>query len=334
MRDKVSVIIPTYNMARWLPNCVDSIRVASKKCPSLTVEIIIVDDGSDLENRNLIDLLVASEGLQLVRQKNQGRLKARLAGIENAKHENILLIDSRVEIEPSALRWWSTLAPTNCDNFTSHVNYRPNQWFYGLYWNCVERLAWIAYWIKPRQKLIDAKNFEFYPKGTTCLISTKENLLNSYENTVSYSKDLRMANDDTLLLKKMAINGGIHISPGYQSWYTPRGNFKDFVKHTFHRGKVFADGHLFNLSIWGVVFGGGLLLFSYFTLTSPKVFNIKSLLVLLSVTAIVSTLARFSARHFICFLLLTPIFLSSYSAGILIGALAIVRNRGTRTAKT
>jgi glycosyltransferase involved in cell wall biosynthesis len=334
MRDEVSVVIPTYNMAGWLPNCVNSIKVASSRCPSLKIEIIIVDDGSDSENSNLIDLLVAREGLKLVKQENQGRLKARLVGIESAKYQNILLIDSRVEIEPSALQWWSSLAPTNCDNFTSHVNYRRDQWLYGLYWNCIERLAWIAYWIKPRHKVLNAKNFEFYPKGTTCLISTKENLLNSYLNTISYSMDLRMSNDDTLLLKNMVSYGGICISPLYQSWYSPRGNFKDFVKHTFHRGKVFADGHLFNLSIWGALFVGSLISFIYFMLTGPEVINLKLLLVLLSLIAIVSILARFSARHFICFLFLTPIFVSSYCAGILTGTLAIVRNRRTRTAKT
>lgn len=327
----MSVVIPSYNMADWLPNCLDSITIASKQCSSLTVEIIIVDDGSNSENANLINELAVNRDLKILRQKNQGRLKARLFGIENAKYENILLIDSRVEIEPSALHWWSTLAPTNCDNFTSHVNYRHNQWLYGLYWNCIERVAWIAYWIKPRNKVINAKNFEFYPKGTTCLISTRETLLKSYAEVVSYSKDLRMSNDDTLLLKKIATNSGVYISPSYQSWYTPRANFKDFVKHTFHRGKVFADGHLFNFSIWGAVFIGFFLTFIYFAMTSFNVINLELLFILFGTVVTAILLARFSARHFICFLLITPIFLLSYSAGILLGTLSILRNRQPRT---
>jgi glycosyltransferase involved in cell wall biosynthesis len=314
-------------MARWLPKCLDSIRIASRRCPSLKIEILIVDDGSDFENSIEIDHLVAVHNLRLVRQENQGRLKARLVGIKSAQHENILLIDSRVEIDSSALEWWANLAPIDCDNFTSHVNYRSNQWFYGLFWNCVERMAWIAYWYKPRQKMINANNFEFYPKGTTCLISTKTNLLKAYADTASYSKDLRMANDDTLILKKMAKDDGILISPLYRSWYTPRGNLHEFIRHTFHRGKVFADGHIFNLSIWGTVFLGFTALFTFITLVNPKIVIHYLLITLFVLTAIASICARLSPRHFISFLFLTPIFISCYSAGVIIGSFRILRNR-------
>jgi len=180
--------------------------------------------------------------------------------------------------------------------------------------------------MRPRQKMINAKNFEFYPKGTTCLISNKENLLKGYKDIVSYSKDLRMANDDTLLLKNMAGQSGIVISPQYRSWYTPRGSFNEFLTHTFHRGQVFADGHVFNLSIWGATFLGFSLIVSYLTLLSPDVISLQFTLILLGVTVAVSVCARFSPRHFVSFLLLTPIFISSYSAGVITGTLRILRN--------
>jgi glycosyltransferase involved in cell wall biosynthesis len=290
-----------------------------------------VDDGSNFENSKIINLLAVGRELKLIRQENQGRLKARLVGIESARFEDILLIDSRVEIDPSALHWWVNLAPTNCENFTSHVNYRPNQWLFGLYWNCIERLAWIAYWIKPRHKVLNINNFEFYPKGTTCLISTRKNLLNAYEEITSFSKDLKLSNDDTLLLKKMAKNGGIVISPQYQSWYTPRSNFKDFIRHTYHRGKVFADGHMLNLSIWGAAFLGTWATFIFFILSGSDVINSKFALGLLGIYVTVSFFARFTIKHVICFTLVTPIFIATYSAGILRGALAILRTHWVRT---
>jgi glycosyltransferase involved in cell wall biosynthesis len=326
MRDNVSIIIPSYNMARWLPKCLESIRIASDKCPLLITEIIIVDDGSDVENANEINELVATYNLRLIRQENKGRLEARLVGIKKAKYENILLIDSRVEIDPKAFVWWTTLAPINFDNFTSHVEYRSNQWFYGLYWNSIEKFAWIAYWIKPRQKIISAKNFEFYPKGTTCLISTKDNLLRAYTDIISYSIDSKTSNDDTLLLKNMARVSGIVISPLYRSLYTPRGNLNEFIAHTFHRGKVFADGHLFNLSIWGILYVGISILLVYSTLIISYKVNLQLLMILLGLSATMSIFARLSIRHITSLLLLSPVFISSYSAGVITGTLSIVKN--------
>jgi hypothetical protein len=184
----------------------------------------------------------------------------------------------------------------------------------------------MAYWVKPREKIINGKNFDFYPKGTTCLISTKSNLSKAYQEINSYSDDGKSANDDTLLLRIIARENGIVISPLYQSLYTPRSSLKDFASHTFHRGKVFADGHIFNLSTWGVsLICGTLFLTSLFLFTSTGLL-IDSFLICLGLVLIAIFPARFSPKHVLSFIFITPIFVACYLSGIAWGSAQIVKN--------
>ena len=55
--------------------------------------------------------------------------------------------------------------------------------------------------------------------------------------------DARYANDDTPMLRQLAATHGIHVSPEFASDYTPRATLRTFLKHSFHRGMVFLDGH-------------------------------------------------------------------------------------------
>lgn len=93
---EVSVIIPTYNRADFISECVQS--VLAQTLPAR--EVIIVDDGSTDATYNILNDLgfnsisTSKTVLRYIFQKNQGVSSARNLGIKEAKSEYIALLDS------------------------------------------------------------------------------------------------------------------------------------------------------------------------------------------------------------------------------------------------
>ena len=87
---KFSIIIPAYNVADYLENCVESILKQTYD----NYEIIIVDDGSIDETGKVADeLLTQSKQINVVHQSNGGASKARNTGMKRATGDYILFLD-------------------------------------------------------------------------------------------------------------------------------------------------------------------------------------------------------------------------------------------------
>ena len=84
----VSVVIPTYNRARWLPETVAS--VLNQTCPPL--EVLIVDDGSTDDTEAVCARF--PEPVRYLRQDNAGVSAARNRGVQHARGEWIGFVDS------------------------------------------------------------------------------------------------------------------------------------------------------------------------------------------------------------------------------------------------
>lgn len=97
MAIKVSVIIPTYNRARYIIEAVDSVLVQTYK----DYEIIVVDDGSTDNTKEV--LLPYMDRITYIYQSNKGVSAARNAGILAAKGEWIAFLDSDDEWLPNKL---------------------------------------------------------------------------------------------------------------------------------------------------------------------------------------------------------------------------------------
>ncbi|MEG9858523.1 MULTISPECIES: glycosyltransferase family 2 protein [Stenotrophomonas maltophilia group] len=97
---KVSVVVPCYNMGRWLPQTLCNIQQFSWS----DLEVIVVDDGStDPGTVQLIEELEASPtaGLRVVRLEfNQGLSAARNAGVAAAQGEFTLCLDADDLVSP------------------------------------------------------------------------------------------------------------------------------------------------------------------------------------------------------------------------------------------
>lgn len=86
---KVSVIIPTYNRAKFLSKALESALGQTYD----NFEIIIVDDGSTDETRALL-LTFKDKRIRILRTENQGVAKARNLGIRKSRGELIAFLDS------------------------------------------------------------------------------------------------------------------------------------------------------------------------------------------------------------------------------------------------
>lgn len=83
-----SVIIPTFNRARFLPDALDSVFVQGVP----DVQVIVVDDGST-DNTEAV-VTAYGRGVQYVRQKNSGVAAARNTGVNLATGRFISFLDS------------------------------------------------------------------------------------------------------------------------------------------------------------------------------------------------------------------------------------------------
>jgi glycosyltransferase involved in cell wall biosynthesis len=88
----VSIILPTYNRATFLPRAIDSIRSQTWT----DWELIIVDDGSTDNTRELVARLRTGipQRVRYLRQENRGAYGARNTGLDLATGEYIAFFDS------------------------------------------------------------------------------------------------------------------------------------------------------------------------------------------------------------------------------------------------
>jgi glycosyltransferase involved in cell wall biosynthesis len=96
---EVSVILPTYNRAAYLPAAVESVLSQSFR----SLELIVVDDGSTDETLHVIKQF-SDERLIYLRQENRGRSFARNRAIGQARGRFIAFLDSDDEYLPGKLK--------------------------------------------------------------------------------------------------------------------------------------------------------------------------------------------------------------------------------------
>lgn len=89
--DKISIIIPIYNVEAYLRECIDS--VLSQNYPNL--EIILIDDGStDSSSMICDDYMQKYKTIQVIHKQNGGLSDARNVGLQYATGAYIFFLDS------------------------------------------------------------------------------------------------------------------------------------------------------------------------------------------------------------------------------------------------
>ena len=97
-RPLISVIVPIYNVERYLKQCIDSIIVQTYS----NLEIILVDDGSlDACPQICDDYAKKDKRIRVLHKKNGGLSDARNAGLEIASGQYVGFVDSDDYIGPT-----------------------------------------------------------------------------------------------------------------------------------------------------------------------------------------------------------------------------------------
>ena len=110
---KVSIIIPAYNIEKYLSACLDSALSQDFS----NYEIVVIDDGSTDNTPKISDEYAKKyENVITIHQKNSGLSSARNTGIKRAKGEYVALIDGDDIIAPNFLaRLYQAVTKTNSD---------------------------------------------------------------------------------------------------------------------------------------------------------------------------------------------------------------------------
>ena len=105
---KVSVIVPVYNVEKYLKDCLNSVINQTLE----DIEIICVNDGStDNSLAILEDYAKKDSRIKIINQKNKGLSGARNTGMKHVQGEYILFLDSDDWLKEDALSelYWSHL---------------------------------------------------------------------------------------------------------------------------------------------------------------------------------------------------------------------------------
>lgn len=102
MAKKISIIIPIYNVEKYLNDCLDSVFRQSYK----DFEVIAINDGSTDSSLKILEHYKNehSEKLTIIDQMNKGISASRNAGIEASKGDFIYFLDSDDFIHPDMLK--------------------------------------------------------------------------------------------------------------------------------------------------------------------------------------------------------------------------------------
>ena len=120
---KVSVVVPIYNVAPYLRQCLDSVASQTLR----DIEVVCVDDGSDDGSAEIAEEYAAADGrFRVIRQQHAGVGAARNKGLSLARGEYIYFLDSDDWVECEALERLSALAEREKLNqvlFASEVHF-------------------------------------------------------------------------------------------------------------------------------------------------------------------------------------------------------------------
>ena len=98
----VSIIVPVYNVEKYLRECLDSILNQTFK----DFELILIDDGSKDKSGEICDEYAkVHSNITVVHQKNQGQAAARNNGVKISEADWIMFVDSDDVIHPDLLQF-------------------------------------------------------------------------------------------------------------------------------------------------------------------------------------------------------------------------------------
>jgi len=223
----VSVIIPTYNSAPFIRDCVASIR----RNTYTEVETVIVDDGSPDNTLEVIDNLDTE--ITLVKQANAGRGSARNNGVNHASGELIAFLDHDDLLEETSIEervQYLSAHPEKGWVFTDAMEYN-SQRDLGLY---LDQFPWLD--LKKDQFIQLLRGI--YPLTSTIMVRTPLlKKIGGFNTSINYGDDIELFMRLLLVsevgmirkpLSRRLIHPGQGVSSTFDRWDSRVGIYSSF----------------------------------------------------------------------------------------------------------
>lgn len=114
-RSKISVIVPVYNIEKYISQCLQSIAAQDYA----DYDVIIIDDGSTDKSADVVASFINENGLdnfRLVKKENGGIVEVRNLGLSLATGEWISFVDGDDWVEPQYLSaMWAAIEASGAD---------------------------------------------------------------------------------------------------------------------------------------------------------------------------------------------------------------------------
>ena len=115
---KVSVIIPVYNVEKYIRQCLESVTNQTLK----DIEIIVVNDGTKDSSMKIAEEYLSDKRIKIINKENGGLSSARNAGMRIAQGKYICFIDSDDFIEKNMMEeLYIAIEKTNCNVVESDI---------------------------------------------------------------------------------------------------------------------------------------------------------------------------------------------------------------------
>lgn len=96
----VSIVVPVYNTAHFLPQCITSLQEQTHR----NLQIILVNDGSTDSSGIICDAFAKTDPrIQVIHQPNRGVSAARNAGLEYVRGDYLLFVDGDDTLDPETI---------------------------------------------------------------------------------------------------------------------------------------------------------------------------------------------------------------------------------------
>lgn len=121
---RFSVVVPAYNVEKYMSECLQSVMAQSFH----DFELIVVDDGStDLTGKIADEFAAASDKVKVLHKENQGLLLARRSGLTLAEGDYVISLDGDDCLRTDALGLISkTIDRTNADIVSFRYSRKPD----------------------------------------------------------------------------------------------------------------------------------------------------------------------------------------------------------------
>lgn len=191
MTELFSIIIPVYNVEKFLPRCLDSVLRQTYQ----NYEIIMIDDGSIDSSGDICDRYVQKyASCKVIHKENTGQADSRNVGISKAKGRYLVFLDADDYLEKEMLsKVYEQLENQNYDvcSFAARRIDENENFLYELRFD--DMVKALTFDEQSKEEFL-LKSFLQYKSGwEACFHVFKKDIVNEYQ--IKFESDVKLAED-------------------------------------------------------------------------------------------------------------------------------------------